>query len=427
MSRIKTMRPRADVTTPGAESRRDAARMVAGAMLGNMVGANTVLTFTFGIFISSFHASYGWARADIALAMTCFTVVAFLGSSLIGRAADAYDPRRLAVASLVAFGVGLMSVPLFVRNVQSLWVAYFCLAILGLGTSPVVLNRPLIMAYSRRRGLAIALALTGSGLGGFVLPQLTSAFVDRGGWRYGFTALGCLAVIAAPLIWMLLGRRVPPPLPTAVSPLTADARLRFRDICRSRVFWTLSIIALFGGLGMSGPAAHLIPLLGDEGIGPRDAARLASIIGIASVIGRLLTGVVLDRFETPLSGAPLLALGAIGVGLLSRLDISGAAVAIALLGFVIGAEIAILAYYSSRYFGLRAHATIFGWMYGAVAFGSAIGPVLVGALRDRQGDYGLGFALSALALAISSLLCLFLGPYRDAVDAETQRRGSSDA
>eukprot|EP01035_Chromulina_nebulosa_P033663 gene33663-45083_t len=310
----------------------------------------------------------------------------------------------------------------------SLWAAYFCLAILGLGTSPVVLNRPLIMAYSRRRGLAIALALTGSGIGGFVLPQLTSAFVDRGGWRCGFTALGCLAVIAAPLVWILLGKRAPPPpLPTAVSPLTSDARLRFRDLCRSRVFWTLSIIALFGGLGMSGPAAHLIPLLGDEGIGAQDAARLASIIGIASVIGRLLTGVVLDRFETPLSGTPLLALGAVGLGLLSGLDIGAAAVAIALLGFVIGAEIAILAYYSSRYFGLRAHATIFGWMYGAVAFGSAIGPVLVGALRDRQGDYGLGFALSALALAVSSILCLFLGPYRDAVDAETHRRGESDA
>ncbi|WP_421846317.1 MFS transporter [Novosphingobium sp.] len=402
--------------------RASATRMIAGGMLGNMVSVNTALTFTFGIFISTLHAAYGWSRADIAVAMTCFTLVAFLGSSLIGRASDLGDPRRIAVMSFVAFGFALMLLPLFVRSVQSLWLAYTLVAILGLGTSPVVINRPLVAAFSRHRGLAIALALTGSGIGGFVLPQVAAALIARGDWRSGYTGLGALALIAAPAVWFLLGKSAPA-MERAGGPRASDRSVRLGDVARSRVFWILSGIALCGGLGMSGPAAHLVPMLGDQGLDAQTAARLAAVIGLASVIGRLLTGAALDRFDTPLPGVPLLALGAAGVGILSHPDLHTAVPAIAMLGFVIGAELAMLAYYSSRYFGLGAHATIFGWTYGMVSVGSAIGPVLVGALRDGQGDYRLGFALSAGALGLSSFLCVLLGPYPLAVKADDSSPG----
>lgn len=411
----------ASIATEG--SRNSATRMIAGGMLGNMVSVNTVLTFTFGIFISTLHAAYGWSRADIAVAMMCFTLVAFLGSSLIGRASDLGDPRRIAVMSFLAFGFALMLLPLFVTSVHSLWLAYTLVAILGLGTSPVVINRPLVTAFSRHRGLAIAMALTGSGIGGFVLPQVTAALIARGDWRTGFAGLGAMAVLAAPAIWFLLGKSAAVVGRSGSSGPT-ERTVHLGDVARSRVFWVLSAIALCGGLGMSGPAAHLVPMLGDQGLDAQTAARLAAIIGLASVIGRLLTGAALDRFDTPLPGVPSLALGAAGVGILSHPDLGTAVPAIAMLGFVIGAELAMLAYYSSRYFGLAAHATIFGWTYGMVAVGSAIGPVLVGALRDGQGDYRLGFALSAGALGLSSLLCLLLGPYRIALHPDVSTPGA---
>jgi MFS family permease len=404
---------RAAASTRGLEQRAGAPRMLVGAMLGNMVSANTLLTFTFGIFISTFHTAYGWSRADIAVSMTCLTAVVFLGSSLVGKAADTGNARTLSVASMLAFGIGLMLVPWLVHSVGSLWLAYLVLAILGLGTSPVVFNRPLMSAFSRRRGLALALALTGTGIGGFALPLLTAALVARGGWQLGFTGLGCLVVVLVPVVWLALGgasrlRSVTP----ALVPRSTEPGLPFRDVCRSSTFWTLSAIALLGGLGMSGPVVHLVPLFGDHGIGPQAAARWVAIIGVMSVIGRIVTGVALDRFDTPLPGMPAIGLGALGLWLLASFDLKTAAFAIAALGFVIGAEISLLAYYSSRYFGLRAHATIFGWTYGMIGFGSAIGPVVVGALRDRLGDYSLAFELSGAALAMASLLCLSLGRYR---------------
>jgi MFS family permease len=82
------------------------------------------------------------------------------------------------------------------------------------------------------------------------------------------------------------------------------------------------------------------------------------------------------------------------------------------LGFAVGSEFDVLAYFVSRYFGLRVHATVFGWTYGMVALGAAIGPVVVGALRDHQGDYVMGFTLSGACLAVAALLCPLLGRYR---------------
>lgn len=91
-------------------------------------------------------------------------------------------------------------------------------------------------------------------------------------------------------------------------------------------------------------------------------------------------------------------------------DIGGRA--FLMLGFTVGAEFDLVAYYTSRFFGLRAYSAIFGWQYGMVAFGAAFAPALLGILRDHSGTYGLGFALSSSCLGIAALLCPLLGKYR---------------
>lgn len=385
--------------------------LIAGAALCNLASANTLLTFTFGVFISVFHDAYGWTRADIAFAMTCFTLVVFVGSAPAGRLADKTDPALVAGLSMLLFGVGLILAPRFIHDLQSLWIAYTALAILGLGTSPVVTNRPLVAEFSKRRGLAIALAMTGSGLGGFLLPRAAAAFLERGGWPFAFTGLGWLAVLAAPIIWLALGRRVERSTGAPEQAVKDAPGASFLVIWKHRTFWILSVISLLGGLGMAGPAAHLIPLLGDHGLPVGQAAASASILGLASIAGRIVTGLALDRSSSPVMAVPLLWVGAIGIFLLGGVGLQVAFVAVFLLGFIIGAEVVILAFFVGRYFGLRSHATAFGWVYGMMALGSAIGPVAVGALRDHLGNYTLAMTLSSVALTAAGLLCLALGPY----------------
>lgn len=394
------------------------ARIVIGALIGNVAGTSTVLTYTMGIFISSFYKDFGWSRADTSLSMTWFTVVIFLGAPLIGRLADRISPGRVAAISMLAFGMVLLYVPHFLVSVGSLWFAYLALGVAGLGTLPVVVNRPVVAAFGKSRALAIAVALAGVGAGGFLAPRFVSVLIERGGWPLGFTGLGWACMAIAPIIWVTLGERPIRRGDRAADGARLQSGLSFREASRLPNFWLLCAIALCGGLGVSGPATHLIPYLRDHGMSLSDAGSLASFIGVSSIAGRLITGFVLDRTEGPSSGAPLLLVGAVGSTLLVLLGVKFAVAAAILLGFAIGSEIDLLAYFTSRYFGLRAHASVFGAAYAMVALGAAVGPVAMGALRDHQGDYALGFWCSSAALVAAGLLCALLGPYPYGTDLE---------
>jgi MFS family permease len=381
-------------------------------LLGNMVSVNTLLTYTMGVFIGTFNHDLGWSRADIALSMTCYTIVAFLGTGLIGRLADHLNPGRIAAISTFAFGLSLILAPRFIHDVQSLWIAYIFLALVGLGTSPAVFTKPVIAAFSKWRGIAIGVSLTGVGIGGFLAPRFAAALIERGDWKSAYVGMGCSAIVVAPILWFVLGPRARIVARTGHASLSSLPGVELRVALRSRAFWLLTAIALFSGLGGAGAAMNVIPLLRDYAVTPVAAASLASTLGLGSISGRLTSGYVLDRINGPAVGFPFLLTGSLGIALLLLLDVHAAIAGIFLLGFAIGSECDLLAYFTSRYFGLRAHATIFGCTYGVIALGASIAPVVVGALRDRQGDYVLGFTLSALALVAAACVCLLLGKYR---------------
>jgi MFS family permease len=413
-------------SVPGSGGRVETRRQlhtVIVAMLGITACVNTMLAATMGVFISAFHEVFGWSRADTSLAWTAYTIVVFLSTAMIGTVADRLDPGRLASMSMLAFGAALLLVPYTVHSVAALWVSYVVMAVVGAGTSPVVLTKPVIVAFTQNRGIAIGVALTGAGVGSFVLPLFANALIGLGSWKYAYLGLGGFAILVAPIIWHFLRRRS-----VASSLFTKSATeypgATFREAIHSRVFWLLSAIALLGGFGMSVPAAHLIPFLRDQAVSASGAAFLASLLGLASILGRILTGITLDRVDRPLPGVLFFNVGALGVVLLVLCGAKWAAVAACLVGIVIGSEMDLLAYFASRYFGLRAHATVFGWNYGMVALGSATGPLVVGALRDRLGDYSVGLSLAAGGLAAAGFLCPLLGRYRYPAHIQGERGNS---
>jgi MFS family permease len=403
---------------PGTMKSRPRSMVVVGSFVGNMFCVNTTLTATMGIFISALGHDYGWSRAATSLSWTSFSCVSFLGTALIGRVADRADPARLAAASMFAFGIALLCVPYLVHSVTSLWMTYFALAVVGLGTSPVVMSKPVAAAYSRKRGFAIGVALTGVGFGNFVLPLFTTALIGLGGWKWGYVGLGGCAIVVVPVLWLTLRRGTRLVGLSAAATASEYPGLSFKEAVQTHTFWVLSAAAVFGGFGMAGPAAHLVPVLRDQAVSAPAAAAVASLLGLAAIVGRIVTGLTLDWIDRSLPGLLFLCIGALGVTLLALFGVRFSVVAALLIGFVIGSEIDLMAYFVSRYFGLRAHAAIFGWNYGMVALGSSIAPLLVGALRDHRGNYVLGLTLCAASLAIAGVCCALLGRYRYAAHLE---------
>ena len=85
-------------------------------------------------------------------------------------------------------------------------------------------------------------------------------------------------------------------------------------------------------------------------------------------------------------------------------------VAVILVG--VGAELDVMPYVVSRYFGLRAFGEIYSYTFAVFTLGGVIGPLLMGAGFDATGSYSLVLATFVMAALTAAGLMTRLEPYR---------------
>jgi MFS family permease len=157
---------------------------------------------------------------------------------------------------------------------------------------------------------------------------------------------------------------------------------------------------------------HLVPMLTDRGISAEKAALASSLLGVALLLGRVFSGYLLDRFFGPYVAIFLFGGVACGISLLwtaagGRLTLLAAF----LVGLGMGAEADIIAYLTSRYFGLRSFGEIYGYMFAAYTLAGALGPALMAFGFDHSGSYRPPLLLFLVATLTATLLLTRLGPY----------------
>jgi cyanate permease len=179
----------------------------------------------------------------------------------------------------------------------------------------------------------------------------------------------------------------------------------------SRVFWILIVVLFAQSIAQNGALTHMAALLTDRGVSASGAALALSAMGAASLIGRLTTGWLLDRFFAPRVGFCLLSIAAVGTYLLGGApSLAMGVAAAALIGFGMGAEADVTPYILSRYLGLRSFAMLYGFTWTAYAIAGAVGPILMGRAFDATGSYTV--LLTQLAIgtfAIEALMLLMPG------------------
>jgi predicted MFS family arabinose efflux permease len=380
--------------------------LLASAAIGLSAGMTATLFYSLGSFIPSLESEFGWSRGDISLAVTLMTLAVFFSGSAAGRLCDRYGAANVGAASLVAYALGVVLLVATAGSIELFWALYAIIAVLGVGSTPIVLVRPIAAAFEKQRGLALGIALTGAGLAGFWVPQLVAGVTEAAGWRAAYLALAAIAAAAAPIVWFGFrsvpqGRRADPTMAAAGGLTAAEAR-------RTARFWLLTVISFAMAAGLGGVVVHLVPLFLDLGADPLAAAGTASLVGLSSVVGRLGIGVLLDRFPAAIVSLAVLLLAAAGIALLLFDGLIMGPVAAILLGMAAGAEIDLLAYLTALHFGQRQYGAIYGWQYSIFALGYGLSPFAMGRMRDASGDYGGALTVSALLVGLAALLMLGL-------------------
>ncbi len=397
------------------------------AAFGQCLGP-PVAVFSFAVFFKSLVHDFHASRAAISFAFTLHNVVGALCLTVTGRLIDRFGARRIIVVSTALYGLVLLSAAGLGGSVWPFYVFYAVLGLADSGSSPVSFGVVISHWFNRRRGLALGLMMIGIGIGAVVVPVLAQKLIAMFGWRMAYAAFGgAVLLLPLPVIATLL---VNDPAERGLlsdgacvqrlrQPSTEKQGLSWREIWHHPTFWLMVCIFSLTGASVHAGVLHMSALLTDRGLSAERAAVASSVVGVSLIAGRVGSGYLLDHFFAPRIG--MLFYGATTVGLAAlwagtKGDL--ALVAAFLVGLGMGAEVEIMAYLISRYFGLRAFGSAFGFVFGAFMLAGAMGTLLMGAGFDLFHSYNAPLAGFCIATALGVLLLIRLGPYRYAVEAD---------
>jgi MFS family permease len=382
-------------------------RLVVSLLLMTIGGSGM---YSVTVVLPRIQADFGIARADASLPYT-LTMVGFgLGGVLMGRIADRWGVFVPVVLGGVGLGAGFIAAAL----APNIWVFGAAQGVLIglLGTSATF--APLVADtsqwFDRRRGIALAICMSGNYVAGAVWPPVLQYFIERDGWRsaYMFAGVFCAATM---LPLALLLRRRPPRhvVAAAAASVTATGADRPMGLQPGTALALLSVAGVACCVAMSMPQVHIVAYCGDLGIGPARGAQMLSLMLGLGVVSRLASGWIADR----IGGLRTLLLGSMlqGVALLLFLPFKGVVslyVVSGLFGLFQGGIVPSYALIVREHFAPAQAGARVGTVLMATLFGMALGGWLSGAVFDWTGSYraafinGLGW--NALNLSIAGFL-----------------------
>jgi predicted MFS family arabinose efflux permease len=395
--------------------------VVVGAVGGLIVCNGPVLGFTFGVFLKPIMADMGWQRGTASFALSFGGICSALTVPALGRMMDRWSIRRVALPGLVIYACAMCLLGFSPKSLVIFTLLFALADAASAVQTPIGYAKAISAWFDRRRGLALGIAMSGVGLGGFIMPQLAQMLIERVGWRGAYPILGLLTLaIAFPLVAMWI--REPRPGEGEHRAVTAAdvTGLTVRGALGTRRFWLMGAAFFLVAIAVNGTVAHVVPLLTDHGVSAAAAAAIMGIFGLATMAGRLLAGYLVDRIFAPFVATVFFLAPIAGFVLLSSASGALPGIGVILLGLGLGTEIDLIAFLVSRYMGQRAFGEIYGYCFMIFGLGSSAGRFLGGFVYDLAGSYNPALIGAAGALVAAVILVNLLGPYTYPVRREIE-------
>jgi predicted MFS family arabinose efflux permease len=382
-----------------------------------LVSFASLLVFTFSVFLKPLTEEFGWSREAASLAFAIAAMTVAFCSPPLGMLLDRYPTRRILLPCLTIFGIAFASLSLLTPHLWHLYAVFFVIGIVGNGTAQLASSRAVTTWFQERRGLALAVLMTGGSLGVTIWPPLAQALIDHFGWRSATAVLG-LTVLAIGWPLGLMVKDRPGMVQSHGAPPASGATVA--EGLRSRIFWVIVVVLFCGSFSQNGAITHLSAMLTDRNVSAGGAALAASSMGVTAMVGRMVTGWLLDRFFAPRVAMILMLIAAGGALILSgahttAMGILGAS----LIGVGMGGEADVTPWLLAKYFGLRSFSTLYALTWTAYAIAGAIGPVIMGKAFDTTGSYEALLTSLAVLGAAASALFLLIPAYPKAVATRT--------
>jgi MFS family permease len=388
--------------------------IVFAAFLGLTVSQGPIVAYSFSVFLKPVSEDLGIGRGTFSFAYNLDNFMCAVSIPIFGYLIDRYGIRRVLLPGIALFAVATAGLSYVQSSLAVLYGLFALQGVFSAANTPTAYAKAVSAWFDRDRGLALGIAVAGTGFGVFLTPPAMNWLIDHYGWRDAYVGLGvALLVFALVPVVLLIHDPSPSRLLARGKPADTGAGLSMGEAFTGAQFWAMTAAFFLVIVAVIGTIAHMIAMLTDRGI-PRDTATAAlSAVGIAIVISRTGAGWLVDRIFAPYVAAVFFCCPIVGIALL----LSGASGTVPLVGAVlcglgVGAEVDLMPFFIGRYCGLRAFGAIYGLTFGIFVAGVGVGGWLMGLYFDYYHSY-TGMLIGFIgALVTACLLILCLGPYR---------------
>jgi MFS family permease len=363
-------------------------------------------------FYDFFVRDLGWTRAEVTSgnALSKLLVGPIFGFAA-GWIVDRFGPRRLMLAGILMAGGALVGL----GAVSTLGFFYVCYLLNALGyvcggplPNQVLLSR----WFDENRGKAMGFAYLGIGIGGTLVPLVATSLTSAYGWRAALQILGVLMVaVALPMAWFV---KDAPDAPGTEHAAPAPVPVPISAILRTPAFYLLVIGSMCSIGAVGGTVQNLKLFLSlDLGLAQMSVAQIQSLVLFSSLIGRVLMGVLADRWPRKRVMLLIYAIVAASIPLLFIADRPWARPLFAVLfGIGLGGDYMIIPLMAADLFGVATLGRLLGIVLTADGVGEAVAPMLVAHMRDASGSYAAGFSV-LIGLAAVGAIAVAMLPARD--------------
>jgi MFS family permease len=355
------------------------------------------------VYLAELTRLHGWPPSLISGASTATylfnAVLVIFTSNALAR----FGSRRVVLFGVASLAVAITLLGL-AREPWQVYAAYLTMSFGWLGLGLVVIPTLISQWFTRKRGLAISLALNGASFGGIVVAPLLVLLIGVTGFQTAMlTAVAVMLVILVPavLLW------VPAGVPTPAQATASEPAWTRRDALRSLPFWTVSGSFSLALLAQVAFIVHQITFM-TALTGRTQAALSVSLMTVMAVTGRLTLGAVVDRLDPRLISSVSMLSQAVALFTMTRTtDPTVLLACCAAYGFSVGNIITLPSLIMQREFPPASFGMVLGLSTAVGTFAGALGPGLIGLIRDASGDYAAAFLLCMALKIAGGVLVLF--------------------
>jgi MFS family permease len=372
--------------------------------------------FSFGVFFKSIESEFNLTRTATSAISSANMLLAGICAFFAGWALDRYGPKVIVLLMGIFTGLSLV----LTSQVNALWqifLTYSLLLAMGSGPLYVVPMSAVSRWFDKKRGMALGLSSLGIGLGMVIMAPFATYLITNFDWHTAYLIIGLIAwLIVVPLSRLL--RKDPREigaLPDGVKSYHQEVKSKENSIqlinsslwqvFQTRSFWLLVPTWFLFAACLFLVLTHLVPHVTDIGFSTGEAAVVLSMIGIASIPGRLIMGIVSDRVgrKSAIIICTLLQSGAM-VWLIWAQDLWMFYLFAVVFGFAYSGFGSSMAAIIGDTFGLGQIGAIFGLLEVGFGFGAATGPAIGGLIFDISHSYTIAFLIGAGVMLVVTLL-----------------------